>query len=105
MFLKPVEFNGMIQNANEVSHFKNQEDSRGKVQQNLMQNAMEVEHKIEQTKVHGDVKTETENLSDDGSSNAYYRKREKEKKEKKKKKHDEGKLIDKNKKKSFDIKI
>lgn len=104
MFLKPVEFSGMVQNAPEISHIKSEQDSQNQTQQNLMMNAAEVEHEREQTQVRADIKTETENLQDDTESGGTYYRREDAKK-KKKKKFDDGVLIDKNKKKSFDVKI
>ena len=106
MQLRPVEFNGMIQNANEISHLQSQQDNKSSLQQSMMQNVADIQRQQESTQVHGNIQTETENLDDDGSGVIYKRpdKRKKKKKDEKEKKNDEGKMYKKG-EKPFDVKI
>ena len=108
MQLRPVEFNGMIQNANEVSHLRAHEENKSQLQQNMMQNAADIKHQQEATQVHGNVKTETENLDDDGNGGIYKRpdkrKKKKDQDKDKKDKYDDGRMYKKG-EKPFDVKI
>jgi hypothetical protein len=106
MHLRPVEFNGMIQNATEISHLQSQQDNKSSLQLSMMQNVADIQRQQESTQVHGNVKTETDNLDDDGGGVIYKRpdKRKKKKKDEKDKKNDEGKMYKKG-KKPFDVKI
>jgi hypothetical protein len=109
MQLRPVEFNGMIQNANEISHLQSHEDNKSALQQNMMHNAAEIQRQQDATSVHGNVKTETENLDEDGAGVIYKRpdkrkKKKDEKEDEKKKKHDDGRMYKKG-EKPFDVKI
>jgi hypothetical protein len=54
--------------------------------------------------VHGDIKAETENLDDEGGG-VYENPRKKKKKKKEDKEFDDGRVIKKGNKSSFDIKI
>lgn len=104
MVVRPVDFNGMIQSSNEISQIKANQDTKAELQQNLLQNVENAEHMEAMNQVHGDIKTETENLDDEGGG-VYENPRKKKRKKKEEKEFDDGRVYKKGKGSSFDIKI
>lgn len=106
MVLRPVDYNGMIQNTSGVSAQKVQEDNKNSTLQNTMQQTAFVKQNESTTQVHGNTQTETENLQDDEEGGVMYEGKEgKLRKKKKEKNKDEGSIRKKGTPTSFDMKI
>jgi hypothetical protein len=106
MVLRPVEYNGMIQNTSEVTSQKTQEDNKNSTLQSAMQQTAFIKQNESTTQVHGNTQTETENLQDDDENGTVYqRNNAKKRKKKEEKKKDAGKIHKKGDPMPFDIRI
>ncbi len=105
MSIRPIDFNGMIQNTQEVSKDRSTEQNRPMVQQDFVaiETANEVELAAEQVHEFENA-TDSEMDASNGSGEGYQR-QSGEKKKKKKKKVSDGVVRLKNSVKSFDMKI
>ncbi|SDB10277.1 hypothetical protein [Eubacterium oxidoreducens] len=108
MSIRPIDFNGMVQNSQDVTNFQRQEENRGMVQQQNVstqfeQQAQERPHKVNE-------KDDAGSSADSGSmkdakdkGNGAYKKNENNKKKKKEQKQD--RIVLKSQAQSFDMKI
>ncbi len=105
MSIRPVDFNGMIQNTHEVSTAKTQEDQKPVVQQQNIQSEFVKEemHAQQQVGETEESRQEAFRYGDKKGDGSGYEK--KEQKKKKKKESDDGKVFVKGKYHSFDVKI
>lgn len=108
MSIRPVDFNGMIQNTTEASASKTQEDQKPVVQQEVASVTISKEAQQQTTSVHQKATGDQERyeLSDDESSGNQYSGNRREKREKKDEEfQSDGSVTVKNEHGSFDIKI
>ncbi len=108
MSIRPVDFNGMIQRTQDVGNIKQQEDSKPAVQQQNIEISQEKQeeslaHKVQNTE-------EKENFefrydAKEKGSGSYSRDERKRKKKEKGGEEENGKILPKERKTSFDVKI
>lgn len=108
MLVRPVDFNGMIQNTTQVQNEKTSEDSKPLIQQNVITEQANKQETAKATTVQANNRSEKEEFNPEeggdgtGYGGNYGRK---EGKQKTKKVVSEGRMIKKGQPKPFDIKI
>ena len=104
--IRPIDFNGMIQNTQEVGSTRAQEEHRPLVQQETAMQTAQQEVEVSVTQVHeqGDAAAESELDADNGNGSGYQGNRRR-KRSKKKAKVSDGSVSVKNGHASFDMKI
>lgn len=109
MSIRPIDFNGMLQNTQEVGQVKTHEDHAPVVQQNVVAEELEEKSEISSTQVHEqeDATAEGELDADrEGDGRGYrVRARRKKKQKDKKDKVPDGSVRVKSSHQSFDMKI
>ena len=73
MSISPINFNGMIQNTNEVSHTKASEDQKPQLQQDMLTNTVEKmqEQQSRQVNDSANSKRTEDNLDREGNGSGY----------------------------------
>lgn len=106
MLVRPVDFNGMIQNANSVSSHENNNNTRSELQQSMITEKTDINNQDTLTKVHTDIDTAKEEFvpDRDGDGTGYDGGRRRKKKNEDKKSNP-GRVIKKGEAGSFDVKI
>lgn len=107
MSIRPVDFNGMIQRTQDVGSLKQQEDNKPVIQQQSIEVKQEKQadslaHKVKDTE--GKENFEFRYDAKEKGSNSYSRDGRKRKKQEKEK-EEGGKILPKERKSSFDVKI
>jgi hypothetical protein len=108
MTIRPVDFNGMIQNTHEVSNAKTNEDNKPLLQQQNVQAAVVREEEASMTTVQDMEETQQQEYRyEDGEGNGqgYEGNRGRKKRGKPKEKKDDGQVIVKGAHPTFDMKI
>lgn len=107
MTIRPVDFNGMIQNTQEVGNVRNQEEHRPLVQQEVtaMNSQQEAEVSVSQVHEQGDSAAESALDAEGGNGSGYNASRTKKRPKKKKEKVSDGLVKVKTGHMSFDTKI
>ena len=107
MSIRPIDFNGMIQNTQGLSHTQAHEENRPLVQQELVQDAIteEVEVSATQVQEQDDASAESALDADREAQGGSYRGRRRKKNPKKKEKVSDGSVSVKKSHASFDMKI
>lgn len=107
MSIRPVDFNGMIQRTQDVGNLKQHEDNKPVIQQHNIEVKQEKQednlaHKVQDTE--GKENFEFRYDAKEKGSNSYSKEERKRKKQEKGKEED-GKILPKERKSSFDVKI
>lgn len=107
MSIRPVEFNGMIQNTHEVSHTKVNEDNKANLQQqNIQMTVMKEEEKTAtQVRDMEEAQQHEYNYGEGGKGDGYSGTKKRKKSNDKKQNKPDGAVLLKNARKSFDMKI
>ncbi len=107
MTIRPVDFNGMIQNTQEVGNTRSQEEHRPLVQQEVTAQTAQQEAEVSVTQVHEQADSAAEGAldADGGSGTGYSATRRNKTPKKKKEKVSDGSVKIKTGHMSFDIKI
>ena len=107
MSIRPVDFNGMIQNTQEVGNNRANEEHRPVVQQEVVAETIQQEVEVSVTQVHeqGDAAAESELDADGSGGNEYRQGRARKRPKPKKEKISDGKVSVKNGHQSFDITV
>lgn len=107
MSIRPVDFNGMIQNTQEVGNNRANEEHRPVVQQEVVAETIQQEVEVSVTQVHeqGDAAAESELDADGSGGNEYRKGRARKRPKPKKEKISDGKVSVKNGHQSFDITV
>lgn len=108
MSIRPVEFSGMIQNTNEISHTKANEDNKANLQQQNIQATVVREEREASSTVQDmeEAQQHEYNYGQGGGGAGYGDSRKKKKKEKETKQQmGDGSVTVKNARPSFDMKI
>lgn len=108
MTIRPIDFNGMIQNTQEVGQTKSHEDSAPMVQQNVVARDLEEQSELSATQVHEqeDAAAEGELDADrEGDGRGYKTTAKKKHKKEKKEKISDGVVRIKSSHQPFDMKI
>lgn len=107
MTIRPVDFNGMIQNSHDVTHAKQSEDNKAALQQQNIQAAVVKEEQVASTRV-GDMEEAQQheyNYGEGGGNGSYAGNKRKKKSKDKKKESEDGAVFIKKTQPSFDMKI
>lgn len=106
MAIRPVEFQGMIQNTQEISQNRNTEQQRPMIQQDQVANQNQQQVQLARSQVSESEQSEKNNMADNGGDGTGYEGNRGNKREKKeKKKVSEGMVRIKNAPKSFDASV
>lgn len=108
MTIRPIEFNGMIQNSNDVTHAKVNEDNKAALQQQNIQSAVVKEEQVASSTVleMEEAQQHEYNYGEGGGNGSYAGNRGRKKKSKdKKQENKDGAVLVKNARPSFDMKI
>lgn len=107
MSIRPIDFNGMMQNTQEVSNTRSTEEHRPVVQQEVVAETIQQEVEVSVTQVHeqGDAAAESELDADGSGGNEYREGRVRKRPKKKKETVSDGRVSVKNGHQSFDISV
>lgn len=107
MSVRMVDLHGMIQNTNEVAAIKHQENNKANLQQQNIQNqfAQQIEQASAQVRQLEETQQEEYRYQDGKSGASDYQENKKKKKKKEHEIQKDGKVINKAKQHSFDMKI